>query len=44
MSIDPNQWKNLANTPAHAAAKEELKKWLPRTNAKHFRGGAKQVK
>jgi arylsulfatase A-like enzyme len=39
MRADPNQWKNLADNPAHATVKEELKKWLPRTNAKHFRGG-----
>ena len=27
---DPHQWKNLANDPAHASAKAELKKWLPK--------------
>ncbi len=33
---DPHQWKNLANAPVHAAAKMELKKWLPKKNAPHF--------
>ena len=33
---DPHQWKNLANDTAHAPAKMELKKWLPKKNAPHF--------
>jgi arylsulfatase A-like enzyme len=36
MTKDPHQWKNLANAPVHAAAKMELKKWLPKKNAPHF--------
>ena len=40
MTTDPNQWKNLAENAAHSSVKEELKKWLPKTNAEHFRGGA----
>jgi arylsulfatase A-like enzyme len=36
MTKDPNQWHNLANDPVHAAAKMELKKWLPRKNSPHF--------
>jgi arylsulfatase A-like enzyme len=34
---DPHQWKNLANDPQYAKAKAELKKWLPKTMAEHFR-------
>ena len=41
MSRDPHQWQNLAQNPDHTAAKEKLKKWLPKTNAKHFRGNEK---
>ena len=37
MSNDPNQWKNLAGDPEYSAIKEELKKWLPKVNAAHFR-------
>jgi arylsulfatase A-like enzyme len=33
---DPNSWTNLAHDPNHADAKNELKKWLPKTNAEHF--------
>jgi hypothetical protein len=32
----PVQRKNLADDPAHASAKAELKKWLPKKNAPHF--------
>ena len=39
MSVDPNQWNNLAPDPGHAVAIKKLKKWLPKTNAKHFRPG-----
>ncbi len=40
---DPNEWVNLARLPAMTAAKDELKKWLPATDApdappaSHFR-------
>jgi len=34
---DPYGWENLAGDPKHAMAKEELKRWLPKVNAKHFR-------
>jgi len=37
---DPYQWNNLASDPDHAAVKEELKQWLPKSNAAHFRGGS----
>lgn len=38
MTADPLQWRNLADKAEHAAAKDELKGWLPKTNAAHFRG------
>ncbi|MEE3220337.1 MAG: sulfatase/phosphatase domain-containing protein, partial [Planctomycetota bacterium] len=38
VSNDPHQWKNLAEDSKYGAAKEELKKWLPKTNAVHYRG------
>ena len=34
---DPHQWRNLANDPAHATTKAQLKQWLPKKNAPHFR-------
>ena len=34
---DPNQWRNLASDPGHLSTKAELRKWLPLTNAPHFR-------
>lgn len=34
---DPYGWKNLANDPKYTQAKEKLKRWLPKVNAKHFR-------
>lgn len=37
MSNDPNQWKNLAGDPEYSEIKEELKKWLPKVSAEHFR-------
>jgi len=37
MSNDPNQWKNLVGDPEYSEVKEELKAWLPKVNAKHFR-------
>ena len=39
---DPHGWTNLANDPTHAEAKEELKKWLPKRNAEHFRDGTRE--
>ncbi len=38
MTRDPNQWDNLANDPEHRVVIAELKKWLPRKMAEHFRG------
>jgi arylsulfatase A-like enzyme len=35
--VDPNGWTNLAQDPKHAQAKAELKKWMPKVNAEHFR-------
>lgn len=29
---DPNEWKNLADSPEHAGVKKELRKSLPKTN------------
>ncbi|MBP86421.1 MAG: iduronate-2-sulfatase [Planctomycetaceae bacterium] len=37
---DRHQWKNLADDARFAVAKANLKKWLPKTNAEHFRGNA----
>ena len=37
MSKDPNQWKNLTEDSKYEVAKEELKKWLPKINAAHYR-------
>jgi len=36
-AADPYGWKNLADDPKYAEAKEKLKKWLPKVNAEHFR-------
>jgi len=36
-TADPYGWKNLADNPKYAEAKEKLKKWLPEVNAEHFR-------
>ena len=41
MQNDPNQWRNLAGSPALADVKEELQMWLPKTNAPHFRVDSK---
>ena len=38
---DPHQWHNLANDPAHATTKAQLKQWLPKKNAPHFRADQK---
>ncbi len=37
MSNDPHQWKNLAGAPENSKIKDDLVKWLPKVNAKHFR-------
>ncbi|MEM7477689.1 MAG: sulfatase-like hydrolase/transferase [Planctomycetota bacterium] len=37
-NADPHQWKNLADDARFEATKAELKKWLPKTNAPHYRG------
>ncbi len=37
---DPNQWTNLAALPSHTAVKQQLRTWLPKTNAPHFRSGS----
>ena len=42
VKADPLQRKNLANDPTHAPTKTELIKWLPKTNAEHFRSESKQ--
>ncbi|MHC4744036.1 MAG: sulfatase/phosphatase domain-containing protein [Planctomycetota bacterium] len=34
---DPYGWKNLADDPRYAEAKERLKKWLPKVNSEHYR-------
>ena len=34
---DPNQWHNLATDDNYSKDKAELKKWLPKKNAPHFR-------
>ncbi|MDP7286354.1 MAG: sulfatase [Phycisphaerae bacterium] len=34
---DPYGWKNLADDPKYAEAKANLKKWLPKVTAEHFR-------
>ena len=42
VKADPLQRKNLAKEPTHAPTKAKLKKWLPKTNAEHFRSESKQ--
>ncbi|MCH2379410.1 MAG: sulfatase, partial [Pedosphaera sp.] len=37
MAKDPHQWHNLANDPQYAVTKAQLKQWLPKKNAPHFR-------
>ena len=37
MAKDPNQWHNLANDPQYAVTKTQLKQWIPKKNARHFR-------
>jgi len=33
LAADPNEWTNLAADPRHAAVKERLDRWLPKTDA-----------
>ena len=44
MSNDQNQWKNLAGAPEYSEIKEEMRKWLPKVNAEHFRPDASGVR
>ena len=37
MAEDPNQWQNLAGDPKYDDVKADLRKWLPESNAPHFR-------
>ena len=37
VSKDPNQWRNLAGDSKYGVIKKGLRKWLPETNAPHFR-------
>ena len=37
VSRDPNQWHNLAGDPEYRETKKVLRKWLPKSNAPHFR-------
>jgi len=37
VSSDPNQWQNLASDPDYVTTKAGLRKWLPASNAPHFR-------
>ncbi|APW62435.1 sulfatase [Paludisphaera borealis] len=37
---DPNEWTNLAKSPAHAATLRELARWLPTQNAPAVPGSA----
>ena len=41
MNADPKQVKNPAENAAHRSVKEDMKTWLPKTNAEHSRDGAK---
>jgi arylsulfatase A-like enzyme len=42
-AADPNEWKNLANDPAHADAKAQLAKWLPRKDVPPARNSKSRV-
>ena len=37
VSKDPSQWHNLARDPKYGKIKEDLRKWIPKKNAPHFR-------
>ncbi|MGY8673381.1 MAG: sulfatase-like hydrolase/transferase, partial [Verrucomicrobiia bacterium] len=38
MNHDPNQWTNVITNPKHQPIKTELRQWLPKTYAPHYRG------
>ncbi len=38
MTDDPHQWKNVAGNGEFSAARSQLRKWLPKKNAPHYRG------
>ena len=40
---DPDEWANLASDPAHAAAKQDLTKWLPQFDLPPAPGSAHRV-
>lgn len=40
---DPNEWTNLAKLPEHAVAKQDLMKWLPKTDLPPAPGSAHRV-
>jgi arylsulfatase A-like enzyme len=40
-TADPHGWKNISNDPKYLEAKIQLRKSLPKTNAKHFRSADK---
>ena len=37
VSKDPSLWHNLARDPKYGKIKEDLRKWIPKKNAPHFR-------
>jgi len=41
MTSDPHQWKNLAESPGLTGTKTELREWIPKKNAPHYRGSKK---
>jgi arylsulfatase A-like enzyme len=43
LAADPNEWRNLAANPQHAARKRELATWLPATSAPHAPGSSQRV-
>jgi arylsulfatase A-like enzyme len=43
LQADPNEWKNLASDPAHAATKRDLARWLPKVNKKPVPGSQHRI-
>jgi hypothetical protein len=41
---DPLEWKNLASDPKFASVKQDLAKWLPKTNVPTPAGGGGKAK